>query len=107
MNYTTFQTEMAKTAAATRADLDELTLSAYWDDLADWHDEQFRTAMATCRMELKRFPSLAHIIERKPILELPKIVEQHYPRLPWTEADQKEFRDIYESSRAEALARRG
>jgi len=104
MNEATFRTEMAKTAVVTRTDLDELTYAAYWDDLADWHDDQFIGAMQACRLELKRFPTLAHIIERKPIRELPKITAEPEVRLPWTEADQKEFWENFEQGRREGLA---
>lgn len=57
---------MIQTAAATRSEVDELTISAYWEELSSWSDFQFAEAMKRCRRELTRFPTVAEIIARKP-----------------------------------------
>jgi len=66
MNESIFKTEMARTAAATRSTIDELTLAAYWEEFKNWEDYLFIGALDSCRRSLKRFPTVSDVIEFRP-----------------------------------------
>lgn len=59
-----FAVIMGETAIALRDDYDDATLAVYWDEFRDWTDSAFTAAMASCRRELDRFPTVKQIYDR-------------------------------------------
>ena len=72
---------MAKCAVATGSpDCSKATLDVYLERFRSWDYELFESAMADCRSELTRFPSIAQIVERLPKVHptAPDIVPEQY-----------------------------